>query len=87
MDLFGEALEDCSLVDLGFSGDIFTWRSNSHTCDRYIRERLDQAVADLEWCTHFPDFQVKNGSPHHSDHRPVIVILGEDEEIGHNSRN
>lgn len=42
----GDALEECSLTDLGFIGDTFTWRNNSHSKESYIRERLDRAVAD-----------------------------------------
>ena len=49
MDRFREALEECSLDDLGFAGDPFTWRNNSHTDAQYIRERLDRAVADGAW--------------------------------------
>jgi hypothetical protein len=48
MDKFRHALEDCSLVVLGYSGDTFTWRNNNHTSDNYIRERLDRAVADVD---------------------------------------
>lgn len=73
MDKFREALEVCGLSDLGFSRDMFTWRNNSHTSDRYIHERLDRAVADEAWCARFPHFSVRNGDPRHSDHRPVIV--------------
>lgn len=82
MDKFREVLEECSLEDLGFSGDMFTWRNNSHTSLQYIKERLDRAVADGEWRTRFPDFRVRNGEPQHSDHRPVIVTI-EKEEMHH----
>jgi hypothetical protein len=78
MDKFREALEDCQLDDLGFSGDMFTSRNNNHTSEHYIRERLDRAVADVEWCTRFPTFKVRNGDPRHSDHRPVIVSMEEE---------
>lgn len=73
MDKFREALEICSLSDLGFTGDMFTWRNNNHNSAHYIRERLDRAVADAGWCARFSEFSVRNGDPHHSDHRPVIV--------------
>jgi hypothetical protein len=46
MDKFKEALDDYGLHDLGFEGDVFTWRNNSHISEHYIRERLDRAVAD-----------------------------------------
>ena len=65
MDRFREALEDCSLADLGFVGDPFTWRNNSHTSDNYIRERLDRAMADADWSQRFPGYRVINGDPRH----------------------
>jgi hypothetical protein len=61
------------LDDLGFVGDPFTWRNNSHTVDNYIRERLDRAVATQAWRMRFPGFKVINGDHYHSDHRPVII--------------
>jgi hypothetical protein len=73
MDRFKEALEDCDLNDLGFEGDPFTWRNNSHTSQHYICERLDRAVARGEWISKFPLYRVINGEPRHLDHRPVIV--------------
>ena len=68
-----EALEECDLADLGFEGDPFTWRNNSHTSSLYVRERLDRAVANKDWTTRFPLYHTINGEPRHSDHRPVIV--------------
>ena len=68
-----EALEVSDLTDLGYVGDAFTWRNNSHTNSLYIRERLDRAVANEEWRIRFPLHKVINGEPRHSDHRPVIV--------------
>jgi hypothetical protein len=73
MDHFKEALEYCELGDLGFVGDAFTWRNNSHVAGKFIRERLDRAVANQAWRNRFPAFKVNNGDPRHSDHRPVIV--------------
>jgi hypothetical protein len=73
MDRFREALEFCELDDLGFNGDTFTWRNNSHSAENYIKERLDRAVASEGWRQRFPAFKVTNGDPRHSDHRPVIV--------------
>lgn len=73
MDKFKETLEECGLQDLGYEGDIFTWRNHSHLAEKYIKERLDRAVANMEWCDRFPGFKVINGDPRHSDHRPIIV--------------
>jgi exonuclease III len=73
MDKFKSALEDCGLEDLGYVGDTFTWRNHAHAADRYIRERLDRAVASESWKLRFPAYKVINGEPRHSDHRPIIV--------------
>jgi hypothetical protein len=75
MDRFRDALSFCNLNDLGFEGDIFTWRNNNFRVDGYIRERLDRAVANPEWCARFPNYKVMNGCPEHSDHRPVTVSV------------
>jgi hypothetical protein len=78
MDRFRMALEECGLDDLGFSGDTFTWRNHSHTIEGYIRERLDRAVGNLEWCGKFLTYEIVNGDPRHSEHRPIIVhVQGE----------
>jgi exonuclease III len=73
MDKFREALEVCELDVLGFVGDAFTWRNNSHDANTYIRERLDSAVATQTWRERFPGYKVINGDPYHSNHRPIIV--------------
>lgn len=46
---FRVALEECKLSDLGFRGSKFTW-TNCRTDGTFIKERLDQAVANREWC-------------------------------------
>ena len=46
MQKFRLALEDCDLHDLGFIGDPFTWRNNHNLAARFIKERLDRAVAN-----------------------------------------
>jgi len=74
MDRFRDVLEECQLHDLGFEGDIFTWRNHSHNAKDYIRERLDRAVANDLWRGHFPSARVIHGDPRHSDHRPLIMV-------------
>ncbi|XP_073367647.1 uncharacterized protein [Aegilops tauschii subsp. strangulata] len=73
MDNFRAALEACELCDIGYEGDKFTWRNHSKEVDTYICERLDRATANAKWCEWFPEFNVINGAPRHSDHGPVIV--------------
>uniref|UniRef100_A0A453A1Z5 Reverse transcriptase domain-containing protein n=3 Tax=Aegilops tauschii subsp. strangulata TaxID=200361 RepID=A0A453A1Z5_AEGTS len=73
LDGFREALQICELGDIGFEGDIFTWRNHSKELRTYICERLDRATSNEEWCEQFPAYTVVNGPPRHSDHRPIIV--------------
>jgi hypothetical protein len=74
MDRFRETLEHCKLWDLGYEGDVFTWRNHNHVAENYIRERLDRAVANDQWRARFPCVRVINGDPRHSDHRPLIIF-------------
>jgi exonuclease III len=80
MEKFRQALEDCELHNLGFVGDAFTWRNHHHCAASYMRERLDRAVANGAWRSLFPLVQVINREPRHSDHRPIIVDVGERED-------
>jgi hypothetical protein len=78
MDKFREALEECDLHDLGFSGDRFTWRNKQMKRNTHIRERLDRAVANYTWRDRFSLVKVRNGDPYHSDHRPVVIVTCDD---------
>jgi hypothetical protein len=86
MDRFKEALEKCELSDLGYSGDVFTWRNNHHQSENYIRERLDRVVANAGWRSRFISVHVRNGDPYHSDHR-LVVILTESQQQRRNARS
>lgn len=76
MDRFRQAMEDYELSDLGFEGDVFTWRNNSDRSQTYIRERLDRAVANPSWRNHFLHVRVQNGDMYHSDHCTVVIMTG-----------
>lgn len=60
---FRQCLEDCDLHDLGFIGDMFTWRNHHHSAASYTKERLDRAVANTAWRCSFPLVKVVNGDP------------------------
>ncbi|KAJ1266324.1 hypothetical protein BS78_08G142100 [Paspalum vaginatum] len=79
LEMFRTTLEECHLQDLGLVGDAFTWRNNHHSATGYIKERLDRAVACDQWRRANPLTRVINGDPRHSDHRPIIVEIGERE--------
>ena len=72
-------LKDSGLHDLGFVGDPFTWRNNHHVAASFIKERLDRAAANSAWRCIFPLVRVANGDHRHSDHRPIIIDLGNKE--------
>lgn len=78
MNKFKQTLMKCALTDLGFEGDPLTWRNNSHCSKRYIRERLDQAVANELWREKFSGYLVINGEQRHYDHRPIIMVTDDD---------
>jgi hypothetical protein len=67
MQAFRDVLEECGLQDLGYCGDIFTWRRGK------IRERLDRAVSNKKWVDLLPLFGVVNEDFGKSDHRPITV--------------
>ncbi|KAA3471337.1 reverse transcriptase [Gossypium australe] len=57
MAAFREALEDCELIDLGFSGQWYTWERGRFVSNN-IRERLDRGVANPERWDPFLGFTV-----------------------------
>jgi endonuclease/exonuclease/phosphatase family metal-dependent hydrolase len=67
MQAFQNCLTQCSLDDLGYTGDKFTWRRGR------LRERLDRAVVNGAWHNLFPDAVVINEGATKSDHWPITV--------------
>lgn len=57
MASFREALEYCSLTDLGLRMNQFTW-SNKHEDATFIKERLDRAVGNIGWTQSFLEWKV-----------------------------
>ncbi|GMJ14221.1 hypothetical protein HRI_005091300 [Hibiscus trionum] len=72
MQQFRDALDDCELGDLGFTGAWFTWERGNfpHT---NVRERLDRALANPRWWDAHPTFFVKHLLHSTSDHCPVLI--------------
>ncbi|MBA0790896.1 hypothetical protein Gohar_015512 [Gossypium harknessii] len=80
---FREALDDCSLTDLGFVGWWFTWERGRFVSTN-IRERLDRGVAILSWVNLFLGYRLE----HLRDGEKVVddnfgSVLGKLEELGH----
>ena len=72
MEEFRTTLAQCGLSDLGFQGNIFTWR-NGRRGDDFVQERLDRACATLEWRDLFPQAKVKHIQAAYSDHNPISL--------------
>lgn len=73
MQMFRDVLDECGFVDLGFTGPKFTW-SNNRVGDM-TWERLDRAVATLEWLLRFPSTRVHHLDVRWSDHKPLWVSM------------
>ncbi|MFQ6656241.1 hypothetical protein Gotur_026440, partial [Gossypium turneri] len=52
MKTFRNVLEDCHLMDVGYSGNWFRWERDNLP-ETNIQERLDRGVANEEWMTMF----------------------------------
>ncbi|KAA3488781.1 reverse transcriptase [Gossypium australe] len=72
MEAFCKALEDCRLMDVGYSRNWFTWeRGNLPKTN--IRERLDKGVANENWMSMFPEATIQHLVHSISDHCPLLT--------------
>lgn len=69
---FQSVISNCALLDLEFKGNAFTW-TNNQAGEACVRERIDRAMANLEWRLKFPCAQVFHEVILGSDHCPLIV--------------
>ncbi|XP_035547413.1 uncharacterized protein LOC118348929 [Juglans regia] len=72
MEKFRNALDDGGLRDLRWKGIKYTW-SNGHGDETFIKERLDRAVANIEWRIGFDEVQVETVLAWCSDHLPILL--------------
>ncbi|KAM3224293.1 hypothetical protein ACQJBY_057591 [Aegilops geniculata] len=91
MELFRNCLDDCGLVDLGFSGPKFTW-TNRQDAQCNVRVRLDRAVANGDFTAMFEFYHVDNIITTTSDHYAVAIsldsqlLMGDRPPVQHNFR-
>jgi hypothetical protein len=71
---FRQAVEDCSLQDLGFSGVSFTW-DNKQQGNANVKARLDRSFVNAEFLQLFEMARVKHISSVESDHCFVLTQL------------
>ncbi|PNY16121.1 hypothetical protein L195_g012831, partial [Trifolium pratense] len=69
---FRSAVSDCDLTDIHLEGYPFTW-TKSRGSPNVIEERLDRAMANLQWLMIFPNVKLMNLLTSHSDHSPILL--------------
>lgn len=55
--------------------------NSHHVAACFTKERFVGAVANSSWRCIFPLVRVANGDPEHSDHRSIIIDVGNKESI------
>lgn len=74
MNGFRDGLEDCGLVDLGFTGFPITW-SNQWVDPFTVRCRLDRFCGNETWSSFAPSAHVLHLTYPGSDHVPLILHI------------
>ncbi|XP_050280312.1 uncharacterized protein LOC126721302 [Quercus robur] len=72
--LFKECLDNCGMIDIGFSGPRFTW-TNKREVQALIQERIDRFFVNASWCLLYPDAKVVHLTRCNSDHCPVMLDM------------
>jgi hypothetical protein len=72
--MFRECLEDCGLIDLGFTGPKYIW-TNKQDADIYVRVCLDRAVGNGAFLAMFDNCNVENVITTTSDHMAISINL------------
>lgn len=66
---FADCIEDCGLIDMGFSGSPFTWsRSN-------LKQRLDRVLCNSAWQSKFPNSSVTHVPLESFDHSGLLFKI------------
>jgi hypothetical protein len=71
-DPFRLFINNNGMVDLGFSGNPFTW-SNNRDGVHLIKERLDRGLASSQWIHLFSSFSVQHLPAITSDHNALLL--------------
>ena len=85
MEEFRIVLLWCGLVDLGFYGNIFTWR-NGRLGEAFVQERLDRACVTIEWKALFPHSKVTHLQASYSDHDPIMLTTNVNTQGAHKKK-
>lgn len=75
---FIRCMDNCGVVDAGYSGNDFTW-SNNRKKRKRISERLDRVFYNDEWSEYFPIVTVRHLPRTGSDHNMLLMQCNIDE--------
>lgn len=73
LEEFRNTLDDCHLKDMGFSGNIFTWKGNRR--GHHIWERLDRFISNPSFDNLFENVKAQHLEWIYFNHRPIEVEL------------
>ncbi|KAI0498287.1 hypothetical protein KFK09_021528 [Dendrobium nobile] len=79
MDDFNDMIMNCNLIDIGFTGNKFTWNRG------HIWQRLDRVLFNNAWINVFNSTKVVHLSRTLSDHSPLLINVNYN-SAGFNSR-
>ena len=74
MEAFRNTLLHYGLIDLGYWGNMFTWR-NGRPGDAFVQEHLDRACTTLDWRERFPQAVVNHLQVSYSNHDPIFLTI------------
>lgn len=83
MEAFRSMLEECHMMDMGYSRPWYTW-SHGKFMETRVRERLDRCVACADWVSLFPNVVGQHLPRTISDHRLILVRFNQSIVGGHN---
>jgi hypothetical protein len=73
---FRDAVDVCSLIDLGYKGHFWTWEKKV-AGGTFTRVRLDRALGSAEWAAQFPLASVSHEEVATSNHCALLLQLEE----------
>jgi hypothetical protein len=74
MALFRSYLDDCGLMDMGFTGPKYTW-SNKQAEGKNIKVRLDREITNGNFLNLYDDCSMENIITTSSDHFAILITL------------
>ncbi|KAF9595596.1 hypothetical protein IFM89_001345 [Coptis chinensis] len=67
-----QAMNNCELFDIGYKGLVFTWCNGQKGRNR-THERIDRALANVEWRLCFPNDCLYHKHSTESDHKMLVI--------------